>query len=249
MMISPGGHASIWDRFPVDRLLVDVSLWSADLSALGREVRRLEPHADMVHIDVADGHFVPRLLFFPDLVAAIRPFTALPMHVHLMVERPSALVDAFVDAGADILTVHHEVGADATAAVERIRLRARAPGVALRLDSEVEEAGPYLDDVELVLLLGTAVGVKGAEPAPEAEGRVARLDRLLRERGVRERVKIEADGGLRRHTVPGLRAAGADLISPGSLIFGSGDWEEVFGWARGLPRPGSVPVGERRAES
>ena len=93
---------------PSHHLLIDVSLWSANLSELGAEVKQVEPYADLFHLDVSDAHFVPGLLFFPDLVAALRPLTCIPFHVHLMTEHPLSLIDSFVDAGANLITVHAE---------------------------------------------------------------------------------------------------------------------------------------------
>lgn len=227
---------SVWDRLPAHRLLVDVSLWSADLTALGDEVRRLEPYADMLHVDVTDARFVPGLLFFPDLVAAVRPLTQTPIHVHLMVDDPLTLIDDFVDAGADALTVHCE-SPQAAEAIERIGLHGRAPGVAIGLDTSVGEAADFLPRVEHVLLMGTPLGVKGVNLDPTACQRVRTLRQQIHASGLSAHVRIVADGGLRRHTVPALRAAGVDLITPGSLIFGSPSLDEVFSWLWSLPGP------------
>src|SRR5580658_9210181 len=95
-----------WQDLPRTRLLTDVSLWSADLANLAAAIERVEPFADSYHFDVCDAHFAPTLLFFPDLLRALRPLTARPFHVHLMVERPTALIEDFVASGADLITVH-----------------------------------------------------------------------------------------------------------------------------------------------
>lgn len=232
---------NVWNRLPKDRLLVDASIWSADLTALADEVHRIEHYADLVHIDVADAHFVPGLLFFPDLVQQLRATSPIPFHVHLMVEQPSNLIDDFVDAGVDIFTVHCEVGPDISELLQHIRARGRAPGLAIRLDTPIDEAVPYLHLVDLVLLLGTELGVKGVDLDPTALSRIKILRGFLREHGLSDQVKIEADGGLRRHTVPDLRAAGADIISPGSLVFGPRDLDSVFSWLHALPTPGELP--------
>ncbi|GAC1522196.1 MAG: ribulose-phosphate 3-epimerase [Chloroflexota bacterium] len=228
---------SLWNQMPGDRLLVDVSLWSADLTALGDEVRRLEPFADMVHIDVSDAHFAPGLLFFPDLIAALTRLTGTPFHVHLMVERPLDLLDAVLEAGADMVTVDYKNGDAVPEVIRRVRHHERAVGLAVGLDVEPEAVRPYLDRVELVLMMGTPLGIKGVDLAPSACHRIEVMRRLLREAGQHERVKIGADGGLRRQTVPALRAAGADLVAPGSLIFGAPDLDEVFSWLWSLPEP------------
>jgi len=100
-----------WNIRPGGRLVTEVSLWSADLANLARDIERLSPYADVFHLDVADAHFAPDLLFFPDLVRALRAHTERPFHVHLMMERPSKMVDRFVEAGADLITVSgHKLG-------------------------------------------------------------------------------------------------------------------------------------------
>lgn len=227
---------SIWDELPTHRLLVDVSLWSADLAALGTEVRRLEPYADMFHVDVTDAHFVPGLLFFPDLLAAVKPLTRTPFHVHLMVQEPLQLIGDFIDAGADVLTVHCE-SHDAAEAIECIRERGRTPGIAVGLDTSLNWAAAYLPQVDHVLMMGTKLGIKGVDLAPDAGQRVTAMRQMIHALGPSRRVRIGADGGLRRHTVPALRAAGADFITPGSLIFGSSSLADVFAWLWLLPGP------------
>jgi len=231
---------SLWHRMPANRLLVDVSLWSADLTALGDAVRRIAAYADLIHIDVSDAHFVPGLLFFPDLVAALRPLTTIPFHVHLMAENPVPLIDDFAAAGADLLTVHHEIGAALPDALRRIRGHGRKAGLAIGLDTNLEPVIPHLDHIDLVLMMGTRLGLKGQDLAPTACERVAAMRHILHEKDAWGRVRIEADGGLRRHTVPNLRAAGADLISPGSLIFGDPDLDGTFDWLWSLPAPGPI---------
>jgi ribulose-phosphate 3-epimerase len=219
-----------WSQLPSDRLLVDVSLWSADLANLESAIRRMSPWADSFHVDAADGHFAPNFLFFPDLIRAIRPHTALPFHVHLMAERPSELAAEFLDAGADVLTVHVENGErEAGAAIEQALRLGRGAGVTLRLETPLRAMLPYLDSVELVILLGTEVGVKGYDLAPTAYDRLREARALLREHA-KHKVRLVADGAIRTHTVPQLRSAGADAIVPGSLVFQSQDLQATFGW-------------------
>jgi ribulose-phosphate 3-epimerase len=222
-----------WHDLPRTRLLADVSLWSADLANLAAGIERVEPFADSFHLDVSDAHFVPSLLFFPDLVRALRPLTRRPFHVHLMVERPTTLIEAFVASGADVITVHAEAGeSEAAAAIQAIRRAGRSAGLALRLDTPVAAAEPYLDRIDALLLLGTVPGAKGQDLAPEACDRLASAASLPGER--RSRVRLIADGGIRSHTVPWLRRAGADVIVPGSLVFQSQNLVETFAWLRAL---------------
>jgi len=220
---------------PPGRLLLEASLWSADHARFAEEMRRVDPFVDLYHADVSDDHFVPGLLLFPDLLASLRPHTRRAIHVHLMVQRPAGLIEAFAAAGADLVTVHAECGRQADEALEELGRRGVAAGIALRVESPVDQLLPFLDRVNLVLMMGTAVGVKGVDLSPQALERMGAVGGLLRQRGLRERVRLEADGGIRRHTAAGLRGAGADVLVMGSLLFKSEDPGGTTGWLRSLP--------------
>ncbi|MBN1580456.1 MAG: ribulose-phosphate 3-epimerase, partial [Anaerolineae bacterium] len=214
----------------------DLSLWSCDLANLAVEIRHTEPFADLYHLDVADGHFVSSLLFFPDLVAAIRPLTRRPFHVHLMVEHPTRWIGDFAEAGADIITIHHE-NEQCDAALEQIRALGLGAGLAVQLETPIDAITDYVAKIDLVVLLGTRLGIKGAELHDTACPRIVQLRALLHEQGRLDDLLIQADGGIRQHTVPQLRAAGADIITPGSLVFKSDDLDETMRWLRALPLP------------
>ncbi len=225
-----------WTSWP-EHLLADVSLWSADLAALGTEIKRTEPYADLFHLDVADAHFVPGLLFFPDLIAALRPWTDVPFHVHLMTEHPAAHISAFAEAGANLITVHYENGAEASTAIEQIHRRGLAAGLALQLEAPPEVIVPYLDEVQLILLMGTPLGVKGQSLDPNTYRREQTVRQIIHKYGYEGQVKIGVDGGIREQTVPSLRQAGADLVVPGSLVFKSDQPTQTFQWLHALPAP------------
>jgi ribulose-phosphate 3-epimerase len=188
---------------------IDASLWSADLCDLRFAVRSI--HAESFHFDVSDNHFVPGLLFFPELVRQLRRETRTPFHVHLFAERPETLVDPFADAGADWITVHAETPG-AAEALERIRARGLRAGLALLLETPVSAASPFAGGIDSLLLLGTPAGVKGCGLDPRA------CDRLREARSYG--VELVADGGIRPETVPLLAEAGADWVVGGSFVFG-----------------------------
>ncbi len=195
----------------------------------------MEPYADSFHIDVMDDRFAPGLLFFPALVSALRPLSARPFHVHLIAEEPSRLMEAFTAAGCDLFTMQLEAGAnELRKCFDHVREFGREAGLALRLDTPIDGVEDFLDDVAVILLMGTPSGIKGAELAPEACDRITALSELLTARGLRDKIRIVADGGIRRNTVPLLRKAGADAVVPGSLAFGATDLNEVFAWLRRL---------------
>jgi ribulose-phosphate 3-epimerase len=224
----------IWNKLPKQRLLADASLWSADLGALAQEVRRMEPYADLFHLDVADANFVPGLLFFPDIVAAIRPCTEKPFHVHLMVERPLQLVEDFVRAGADIVTLHLENRGLLEAGIDKIHAAGASAGIAVQLDTDVFDLVPYLSSIQVVVLMGTLLGIKGVSLDERVLGKIETVKQILAEHEASDRIKISADGGIRVETVPKLRQAGADIITPGSLLFRSPDLEQTTSWIHGL---------------
>lgn len=235
-----------WTSWP-EHLLADVSLWSADLAALGAEIKRMEPYADLFHLDVADAHFVPGLLFFPDLIAALRPWTTVPFHVHLMAEHPAAHIPAFAEAGANLITVHYENGAEASTALEQIQQHGLAAGLALQLQTPPEVIVPYLDQIQLILLMGTRLGIKGQPLDPNTYRREQIVRQIIHEHGYAGQVKIGVDGGIREQTVPLLRQAGADLIVPGSLIFKSDQPAKTFQWLHALPAPTTSQEIERNS--
>jgi ribulose-phosphate 3-epimerase len=218
---------------PRDRLLAEFSMWSADLIRLADDMKRIEKHADILHVDVADGHFAPALLFFPDLVARMRAATALPIHVHLMVADAVLVSQAeqFADAGADLISVHAE-NATAGEALELIAGRGLGSGVVLRIETPVAAARPFLDRIDFLTLLGTAIGVKGQGLDPLATARLTEAKGYIAASG--RRTVLAADGGIRENTVPLLRAAGAETVVMGSLAFGAEDLAARLRWVHGL---------------
>jgi ribulose-phosphate 3-epimerase len=219
---------SFLDQLPAGQLLLDVSLWSADLAALGNEAARISPLADMLHIDASDTVFTPEPLFFPALVQAIRPHTTRPLHVHLMAHRPARLAAAFAAAGADMITGHAEAeaAADGIAAIHDAGLPA---GLALTLGTEPTSAARLIAAADALVLIGTPLGTKGTAMDPAAPARITAARRLLDGRPA----PVLADGGIRRGTVPQLAAAGAGGVVPGSLLWASPDPAATAKWIRG----------------
>ncbi len=218
---------------PRNRLLAEYSMWSADLIRLADDLVRITPHADILHIDVADGHFAPALLFFPDIVARLRDQTALPIHVHLMVADAvlMAQIDQFAEAGADLISLHVE-NANASEGLDRIASLGLKAGMVLRVETPVAEAAPWLDRLDMLTLLGTAIGVKGQSLNPVATTRLQDAARLIAASG--RRIVLAADGGIRDTTVHLLRAAGAETVVMGSLAFAAPQLAERMRWLHGL---------------
>jgi ribulose-phosphate 3-epimerase len=218
---------------PRNRLLAEYSMWSADLIRLADDLVRITPHADILHIDVADGHFAPALLFFPDLVARLRDQTALPIHVHLMVADAVLLgqIDQFAEAGADLISLHVE-NTNADAGLDRIAAHGIKSGMVLRVETPVSQAAPWTARLDMLTLLGTAIGVKGQGLDAHATERLQESRCLIT--AANRPIILAADGGIRDTTVPILRAAGADTVVMGSLAFGAPDLAERMRWLHGL---------------
>jgi ribulose-phosphate 3-epimerase len=219
---------------PRNHLIAEYSMWSADLTRLSDDLTRITPYADILHIDVADGHFAPALLFFPDLVARLRDQTALPMHIHLMCADAVILsqVAQFAEAGADLISLHVENAAVADDALAMIAERGLAAGMVLRVETPVAEVARWLPRLDFLTLLGTAIGVKGQGLDPCAGDRLRAAAGLIAATG--RRIMLAADGGIRDNTVPVLRAAGADTVVLGSLAFGAPDLAARMAWLRRL---------------
>lgn len=211
------------------------SLWSADLANLASEIARVEPFVERFHLDVADGVYVPSLLFFPDLVRAVRRQTEKPLEVHLMVTQPERWVAPFADSGATDFLFCFDSTADLAGLVSLARRQgARHVGVSLRIDEPLDSLENHWDLLDQLTIFGTEVGIKGAEMAPEIPSKVAQARLLVARLGLN--IEIQVDGGIRRHTVPLLAQAGADSIVPGSLLF-EGDPAETRRWLDGLETP------------
>jgi len=230
----PRPVANWMNTLPTDHLIAEFSVWSADLIRLADDMARIRPHADILHIDVADGVFAPSFLFFPDLVARIRDVSDLPIHVHLMVDDAVLLsqIDQFAEAGADLISLHAENDAVAGPALDRIAAHGVKAGMVLRVETPVERAKPWLQHIDMLTLLGTAIGVKGQGLDPSATTRLQTAAGLIAESG--RRIVLAADGGIRDTTVPLLRAAGAETVVLGSLAFGAADLGARMAWLRGL---------------
>jgi ribulose-phosphate 3-epimerase len=199
-------------------LKCSASLWSADLSNLGAEIRRVEPFAERFHLDVADGHYVPSLLFFPDLVKALRKQTTRPFEVHLMTTDPMAWIEPFAEAGANGVIFCFDSLREPGAAIEKARALGQFVGISLLVNEPVSCLEPYWNLIDQVTIVGTPMGTKGTSMDASIPAKIREARRAMAEQGAR--VEIQLDGGIRRNTVPLIHEAGADWIVPGSLMFG-----------------------------
>ncbi len=218
------------------RILIAPSILSADFARLGEEVAAVaKAGADYIHIDVMDGHFVPNLTIGPMVVKAIRPATDLPFDVHLMISPVDPYIDAFAEAGANILTVHPEAGAHLHRTIQRIKAAGVKAGVSLNPASPISLIEPVIDDIDLILIMSVNPGFGGqkfiASQLKKIEAARALIDRSGRD------IRLEVDGGVDPRTAPKAIAAGADMLVAGSAVFRGGP----DAYARNIAalRPGS----------
>ena len=194
------------------------SILSARFDRLGEQIQEaVGAGADMLHIDVMDGHFVPNLTMGPGVVKAIRPLTRLPLDAHLMVMHPQNFVKAFADAGVDDLTVHVESDHDVRATIRAIRDAGVSPGIVLNPDTPFERAAPLLGEVDLLLVMTVHPGFAGQafrqDVVPKIRVARATIDKMGYDVG------LQVDGGIKADTAAIVAEAGADILVSGSGIF------------------------------
>lgn len=198
------------------------SILSADFANLERDIQRIST-ADYVHVDVMDGMFVPNITIGIPVVKSIRPTTALPLDVHLMIVEPGRYVEQFCDAGADLVTVHVESDTEEKLhdAIARIHAKGKRAGVVLKPKTPAETVLPFLNEVELVLVMTVEPGFGGQKFLANQMAKVRRLRDEITRRGLK--TNIQVDGGVSPTTAPIVAEAGANILVAGSAVYGADD--------------------------
>ncbi|HEC97452.1 MAG TPA: ribulose-phosphate 3-epimerase [Nitrospirae bacterium] len=207
-------------------VMIAPSILSADFNRLGEEIRKAEEAgADMIHIDVMDGHFVPNISIGQEVVRGIRKATGLPFDIHLMIEDPDRYLADFVNAGADIITVHLEATSHLHRTVQLIKENGKKAGVSINPATPVWSLESILSEVDLVLVMSVNPGFGGQSFIPQSIDKIKTLKRIVRERGLD--ILIEVDGGVKIDNARKIADAGADILVMGSAFFNSEEYSEV----------------------
>ena len=203
------------------------SILSADFSRLGEEVKAVaDAGADVIHVDVMDGHFVPNITIGPLVVEAVRKITDRPLDVHLMIADADRYIDDFAKAGADWITVHVEACPHLHRTIQCIKGHGKKAGAVLNPATPLETLDYILDDLDLVMLMSVNPGFGGQSFIESSIGKVRRLKQIIDQRGLK--TGIEVDGGISPATIGRVAQAGANIFVAGSAIFGKSDYRAVI---------------------
>jgi ribulose-phosphate 3-epimerase len=201
---------------------ISPSILSADFSQLGTEIKRLEEGgADMIHVDVMDGHFVPNLTIGPPVIKALREHCSLKFDVHLMISPVHRYIKAYADAGADIITIHPEATQNLGESIKMIKDLKKKVGVSLNPESKIELITEFLDQVDLVLIMSVNPGFGGQKFMPEVLDKIKQLKKIQQEKNLN--FDIEIDGGINFENCKIAIDAGANILVSGTTVFKSND--------------------------
>lgn len=207
--------------------MIAPSILSADFGRLAEEIRAVDKAgADLIHVDVMDGHFVPNLTIGPGVVKALRPHTKLLLDVHLMIDNPECFIDAFAEAGSDIITVHAEASVHLHRLIQQIKEHELKAGVSINPATPVSVLENILDDIDLVLVMTVNPGFGGQQLIPGALNKVASLRNLIDRR--RLPVLLEVDGGVNLDTIEAADKAGANIFVAGSAVFSTDNYADII---------------------
>jgi len=209
------------------------SILSADFSRLGEEIKAVEAAgADLIHVDVMDGHFVPNITIGPLIVQAVRKVTKLPLDVHLMIENPELYIADFAKAGSDYITVHAEAACHLHRLVQSIREhKGVKAGVSLNPATPLEELDYILEEIDMVLIMSVNPGFGGQAFIPSALRKIRELRQRIDDRKLS--VEIEVDGGVKPENAASIAGAGADILVAGSAVYGAKDYAAAIRGIRG----------------
>ena len=204
------------------KIQISPSILSADFSQLGNEIKRLiDAGADMVHVDVMDGHFVPNLTIGPPVIKALKKNSSIPFDVHLMISPVHKYIEAFANAGADIITIHPEATEDLQNSINKIKELKKKVGISLNPETKIDVVKKFLNQIDLILIMSVNPGFGGQKFMPEVLKKIKDLVDIRKEEGIN--FDIEIDGGINFENSKLAIEAGANILVSGTTIFKSND--------------------------
>ena len=206
----------------MNSIKISPSILSADFSKLGSEIQNLEKaKADLIHIDVMDGHFVPNITIGPEVINELRKYTSLPFDVHLMISPVHNFIKNFADAGADIITIHPEATNDLESSIKKIKSYNKKVGISLNPETSLDKLNNVLDKIDLVLIMSVNPGFGGQKFIENTLNKIKKL--RLKIDQLKLKVEIEVDGGINFENSKSIIKAGADILVSGTTIFKSNE--------------------------
>ena len=200
------------------KIQISPSILSADFSQLGREIRKLEDAgADMIHVDVMDGHFVPNLTIGPPVIKALKKDSSLPFDVHLMISPVHEYIESYANAGADIITIHPEATDDLLGSINKIKELKKKVGISLNPETKIEIVKEFLDQIDLILVMSVNPGFGGQKFMPEVLDKVKKLDEIRK--SLKLNYVIEIDGGINFENSKLAIKSGVNILVSGTTIF------------------------------
>ena len=200
------------------KIQISPSILSADFSQLGKEIKRLEDSgADLIHVDVMDGHFVPNITIGPPVIKTLRNYTKLPFDVHLMISPVHKYIKNFADAGSDIITIHPETTDNLTDSVQLIKQLKKKAGISLNPNTEINIIEKHLKEIDLVLIMSVYPGFGGQKFIPQVIKKIKKLYQIKKDNNLK--FDIEVDGGINFSNSKEVISAGANILVSGTTIF------------------------------
>ena len=212
---------------------ISPSILSCNFSKLGEEIESLEKAgADLIHIDVMDGHFVPNITIGPEVIKKIRPLTKVPFDVHLMISPVDNFIEDFANAGSDIITIHPEATKNLKKSIELIKKFDKKVGISLNPNSAISLVEPYLNDINLILVMSVNPGFAGQKFKPEVLKKLEKIKKIIVSKNLK--IDLEIDGGISFQNSIDAKNAGANILVSGSTIFNenNGDLKKNIGLLR-----------------
>jgi len=209
---------------------ISASMWSADLSNLSKELKKIEKYVDRFHFDVGDGSYIQNFLFFPDLIKKLRAKTKKEFEIHLMIKNPNDFIDMFKKVGADIILFHSDTVKNPEGMIRRIKGKSIKVGIVLKIDQQVSSLKKVIDKVNTIVVMGTKLGVKCKKFNKKSLMKIKKIKEIIEKRNLNN-IEIEVDGGVRDYSIPLIVKAGGTMVVGGSIIFNK-DYKKACKWLR-----------------